>query len=81
MPVCLRRALSIKLSDDIDDDEIFANTFICALCIAIFVVGVFKFHGGHRVQCPLPLAADIHQLRTSICDQLSACYLPFAWGW
>eukprot|EP01036_Dinobryon_divergens_P031283 gene31283-40653_t len=43
----LVRALSIKLSNDIDDDEVFANTFICALCIAIFVVGVFKFLAGH----------------------------------
>lgn len=39
--------MSIKLSKDIDDDEVFANTFICALVMAIFVVGAFKFLAGH----------------------------------
>lgn len=41
-----QRSLSIKLSKDIEDDEIYAHTFICALVIAIFVVGLFKFFAG-----------------------------------
>ena len=43
----IHRSIAIKLSKEIDNDEVFTNTFICALSIAIFVVGAFKFLAGH----------------------------------